>query len=270
LITYEPPREHCSLDAQEPGWTLSADDVQLLLEITNQLTAPSIGLGALNDAVATISGLLPFEYCVLLHERGDEIGSTTLRFEFPLSRNDYRPRAPRCTKSGAIAGYLRSFRRMESLQNAFRWRTAAGEVTGEDPATVEFIARCGLRQGIAGIAGSTDDCTARIATLMQLQYSPEYFDQRNLVFMNMIILQLHAYLIHAAAGLCSSRPQATLTDKEMEVLLWVVEGKTSWEIGKILAISERTVKFHLRNMYIKLNVSNRAQAVTIANRLGIL
>jgi LuxR family quorum-sensing system transcriptional regulator CciR len=50
----------------------------------------------------------------------------------------------------------------------------------------------------------------------------------------------------------------------------VIEGKTSWEIGKILATSERTVKFHLKNVYAKLNVCNRAQAVAVVNRLNLL
>ena len=60
------------------------------------------------------------------------------------------------------------------------------------------------------------------------------------------------------------------TVREKETLKWAYEGKTAWEIGIILSISERTVKFHLNNIYQKLNVTNRSQAVAKAIRYGIV
>ncbi|KAF1011549.1 MAG: HTH-type quorum sensing-dependent transcriptional regulator RpaR [Pseudomonas fluorescens] len=61
-------------------------------------------------------------------------------------------------------------------------------------------------------------------------------------------------------------PGQPLTPKEMEILHWAAEGKTVWEISKIRAVSQATVKFHLRNIYAKLQVSNRVQAVNHAVR----
>ena len=58
--------------------------------------------------------------------------------------------------------------------------------------------------------------------------------------------------------------QVQLTDREKECLTWAAEGKTTWETSQILAISERTVIFHLKNVAQKLNVSNRPQAVARA------
>ncbi|WP_180127400.1 XrtB/PEP-CTERM-associated transcriptional regulator EpsA [Rhodoferax sp. BLA1] len=55
--------------------------------------------------------------------------------------------------------------------------------------------------------------------------------------------------------------ESSLSDREEEVLQWVALGKTNSEIGRILTISEFTIKSHLRNIFKKLNVSNRAQAV---------
>ncbi|WP_437570306.1 helix-turn-helix domain-containing protein [Sorangium sp. So ce542] len=49
-----------------------------------------------------------------------------------------------------------------------------------------------------------------------------------------------------------------------------VGGKTSWEIGVNLAMSERTVNFHLHNASAKLGVSNRQHAVAKAMLLGLL
>lgn len=60
-----------------------------------------------------------------------------------------------------------------------------------------------------------------------------------------------------------------LTPTEQEILRWACEGKTVWEISQIRATSEATVKFHLRNIYGKLEVSNRVQAMNEAGRQGL-
>ncbi|WP_050587876.1 helix-turn-helix domain-containing protein [Pseudomonas canadensis] len=49
----------------------------------------------------------------------------------------------------------------------------------------------------------------------------------------------------------------SLTPTELEILRWASGGKTVWEISQIRATSEATVKFHLRNIYGKLEVNNR-------------
>ena len=53
-----------------------------------------------------------------------------------------------------------------------------------------------------------------------------------------------------------------LTKREAEVLGWVAGGKTNAEIAQILHISAFTVKNHMRRLFQKLDVSNRAQAVS--------
>jgi DNA-binding CsgD family transcriptional regulator len=62
----------------------------------------------------------------------------------------------------------------------------------------------------------------------------------------------------------------TLTRKETECLSWCKEGKTNWEIGEIMSISEKTVEFHLSNTIRKLSVSNRITAVVKGIQLGII
>jgi transcriptional regulator EpsA len=52
-----------------------------------------------------------------------------------------------------------------------------------------------------------------------------------------------------------------LSARELEIMKWVRYGKTNQEIGMILSISIFTVKNHLRHVFEKLNVVNRAQAV---------
>ena len=60
-----------------------------------------------------------------------------------------------------------------------------------------------------------------------------------------------------------------LTPTELEILRWASEGKTIWEISRIRETSQAAVKFHLRNIYGKLQVNNRVQAMNEAARLGL-
>lgn len=59
-----------------------------------------------------------------------------------------------------------------------------------------------------------------------------------------------------------------LTDREREVLRWALAGKTDWEIGIILRISERTARAHMSNAARKLHAANRTSTVVQALRCG--
>jgi NarL family two-component system response regulator LiaR len=61
-----------------------------------------------------------------------------------------------------------------------------------------------------------------------------------------------------------------LTEREMEVLQLLAQGKPNKEIAEELVISERTVKFHVSSILNKLEASNRTEAVTIAAQLGLV
>ncbi|MDH2405297.1 helix-turn-helix transcriptional regulator [Bradyrhizobium sp. SSUT18] len=61
-----------------------------------------------------------------------------------------------------------------------------------------------------------------------------------------------------------------LSAREKQCLRWVEEGKSSWEIGVILRVSENTVNFHIKNAMRKLEVTTRIQAAIKARRLGLL
>ena len=69
-----------------------------------------------------------------------------------------------------------------------------------------------------------------------------------------------------AAGMSSE----TLTGRELGVLTLLARGKSNKEIGANLFISETTVKGHLRNIFTKLNVLSRTEAITVASRRGLV
>ena len=64
--------------------------------------------------------------------------------------------------------------------------------------------------------------------------------------------------------------EAGLTERELEILRAVGEGKSNREIGKQLWLAEQTVKFHLTNIYRKLGVSTRTEALRWAYGHGVV
>ncbi len=59
-----------------------------------------------------------------------------------------------------------------------------------------------------------------------------------------------------------------MTPREIECLRWCSKGKTNWEIGQILNLSERTVEHYVGSALKKLGATTRAQAVAMAMRIG--
>ncbi|MFZ5915954.1 MAG: response regulator [Chloroflexota bacterium] len=64
--------------------------------------------------------------------------------------------------------------------------------------------------------------------------------------------------------------EADLTSRELELLRLVVEGLSNKAIAQSLSISENTVKYHMKNIFQKLNVQNRTEAATCAIQVGLL
>jgi LuxR family quorum sensing-dependent transcriptional regulator len=61
-----------------------------------------------------------------------------------------------------------------------------------------------------------------------------------------------------------------LSQRERECLQWVQQGKTDWEIGQILDLSEKTVNAYVERAKVKYGVSTRAQAVLLAYKAGAI
>jgi LuxR family maltose regulon positive regulatory protein len=61
-----------------------------------------------------------------------------------------------------------------------------------------------------------------------------------------------------------------LTEREREMLLMLAHGTSNKDIASQLFVSENTVKYHLKNIYSKLSVGSRVQAIGAARRIGII
>lgn len=65
-------------------------------------------------------------------------------------------------------------------------------------------------------------------------------------------------------------PAALLSERELEVLDCMIDGQTTQQMAARLFISENTVKTHVRHIFEKLEVSNRAEAVGKAMQMGLI
>jgi DNA-binding NarL/FixJ family response regulator len=88
------------------------------------------------------------------------------------------------------------------------------------------------------------------------------------------IREVHAGQRHisqaAAARMAEHTPRVPLSPRELEVLRLIAKGLRNKEIGAALNIAEDTVKIHIKNLFGKLEVIDRTQAVVMASQRGII
>jgi DNA-binding CsgD family transcriptional regulator len=147
-------------------------------------------------------------------------------------------------------------------------QTKLGTVSSEDSPDLvvpKIVTSLKLDSGIktclsVGVRGVFGRCT---------YYSFSNFDQKLLwkLRSTMRILAPHFHMAYMRATIPTEENEPAsarqaLTPREDEIMRWVAEGKTNWEISIILHVSLNTIKFHLKNVYEKLGgVENRWAAV---------
>lgn len=132
-------------------------------------------------------------------------------------------------------------------------------------------ASCGLAQGISiaireangdrcGIGFSTDLGAAEAMRTIKT-HLPQLFIMGH---------HLHATMLDRYVEPISSVDIPELTISELDCLRWVADGMDTRDISEINGVSENTVKYHIRNILLKLGAGTRAAAVAKAFRAGIL
>lgn len=90
-----------------------------------------------------------------------------------------------------------------------------------------------------------------------------------------MVSALQLFAVHAQEAMSAIVEDAritktALTPRELETLRWTMEGKTAWEVGRILGIAEDTVARHANSATQKLGCANKHHAVVKALRLGLI
>jgi DNA-binding NarL/FixJ family response regulator len=127
----------------------------------------------------------------------------------------------------------------------------------EDDDSVFGAMRAGARGYILKGAGKAE--VVRAITVVahgEAIFSPQIAQRLMQYFVNMRpVLPEHAF--------------PDLTDREREVLSLIVDGKTNTQIADMLTLSPKTVSNHISNIFSKLQVVDRAQAVSRARQAGL-
>ncbi|WP_243359585.1 helix-turn-helix transcriptional regulator [Fundidesulfovibrio terrae] len=93
---------------------------------------------------------------------------------------------------------------------------------------------------------------------------------RTVKILETIIPHLHQAISTFMHSRDTSALACKISKREREILRWLKDGKSSWDMSVILNISERTVNFHIYNILRKLNAVNRSQAVAQAIHCGLI
>ncbi len=125
----------------------------------------------------------------------------------------------------------------------------------------DFNLRAGYSNGVVNRNG-------RLGSIFTI--SGHYPRRDELIETVLSILTPHLHNVMAKINTASQNTQSNISEREKEVLNWLKEGKSSWDIAMILNISENTVNFHIKNIMEKLNAVKRTQAVASAIDNGLI
>lgn len=119
----------------------------------------------------------------------------------------------------------------------------------------------GMAHGLT--CGSHDPATF-CATLFSLSGRELEREARHRAILAHLVPHLHGAIIRTSGIPTNPARLDSLSLRELEVLRWMKEGKSNWEVSRILRVSEATVKFHVKNILDKLHASNRSHAIALA------
>jgi DNA-binding CsgD family transcriptional regulator len=194
------------------------------------------------------------------------------------NRPDAAPRLISNYPSAWTAHYLqRRYERFDSViiqalghPEPFEWGIGIGSMAPSKPQQELFeeAARFGIRYGFTVPIHDNHGPIAAV-TFAADERRPKF---KRSITEHGRVLQLLAMYFHAHARRRSFSERmiagVSLSPRELECLEWAAQGKSAWEIGRIIGISRRTAAFHLDNAKAKLGVHSICQAVArlIASR----
>jgi len=150
-------------------------------------------------------------------------------------------------------------------KSAFEWSDAYMHATRYGRQVMNAGADVGLREGLVVPVFAPNQPTGMVSLALEERLTDAT-----------VKATLEVPIIHAFNRLLDfiepdlMPEKVELTLREIDVLHYVAAGKTNWEVGKVLGISENTVKKILQKVLAKYHTSSRTHAVTLAIRQGAI
>lgn len=149
------------------------------------------------------------------------------------------------------------------------WNQVYAKVkTEEENEFLQAAAGYGL---VDGVTTGALDASCGVATFFAFAGKTPVRNDRYVQMLSYLGQHLHLALLRAASKSSPSTDNCVtmLSPREVTILNWIKDGKTNGEIGQIIGLTERTVRFHVESIFAKLDVSSRTQAVAVAVQHGL-
>jgi DNA-binding CsgD family transcriptional regulator len=244
---------------------LTRDELLQVVKLSHRCLAAE-SLPDVDAVLTTVGSITAFERSALCSVR-DDGGPSLVHF---LNHSFGARWSDLYTESGfdRVDPILRHGR---TVTGAFRWDDAFDGARSRASATfLDAASDFGLVQGVAFACRSP---ASPIRTVLSLASRDERSFARTMAIITGIGPHIHEAYVRLrprAAAAASRGPAIVLSPREREILCWTQDGKTYWEIGQIVGISQRTVKYHFERIKTKLDVVTASHAVAKAMRLGLL
>jgi len=243
---------------------LSGDDALAILDIINRCIASSSLTDLQNSIFPELLKLFDFEFSCALSGRLDSnsniIIGNYINFSFPPAFINEFIEKEHLKRDSIVQAYIAN----HHLQYWNEYKTNCKIDNRISSLCYDFNMKFGYVHGAKPITlGSYGSIF--FFSGQSLEYNP-----RTHAILECLIPHMQPILAHPHNNLHDTTQRIILSDREVEVLQWLKEGKSSWDIASILGISERTVNFHIYNVLGKLDATNRTQAVATALRQNII
>lgn len=153
-----------------------------------------------------------------------------------------------------------------------RWDKLVGMEQYFDEVGVEIMRRAGEFGLVNGLSIPLKAPSGEVAIFSLATNNAEKIEERLLeVLPYAQLFGTRIFDIHSRLRQPMTEAKAyRLTARELECLFWACEGKTTWEISKIVDVTERTIIFHLASATKKLGATSRQHAVAKAIICGLI
>jgi LuxR family transcriptional regulator len=145
------------------------------------------------------------------------------------------------------------------------------ELFSKTPWLWQLLQQQGLQHGWSQAIHDEDSGLRSVLSLVRTHCPISAYElYENLGFTVFINRHLHALALRAFPKKPAGPQVPPLSRREVEVLKLSADGKTAFEISRILSLSERTINFHVHRAIEKLGVNNKIAAVIAATRSGAI
>lgn len=253
--------------AYEPSelrFCLSGNDALTLLEFIRK----SLYCETKEDFIALfpkIGELIPFDFAntFLAHynDKNEMVVAYNANVSFP------RRWLEEYAEKGYLSGDVTVIENFKTYM-VQHWDLARLKRYNQEEGLITLCVDCGMNGCYSH--GSRLPVTGKNGSMFCFTGSNIEMNKRTEAILEFITPHLHLALSHLYSNKQLEWNRDTISQREKEVLNWLKQGKSSWDISVILGISERTVNYHVYNIMEKLGATNRPQAVAVASRLGLI